>query len=148
MKKSERLEPIKQIAANHEQDAATELGKSQRALNEHEQKLEQLINYRGEYAKLFHAHGSRGMDGSQLQAYQTFIGQLDIAIKQQREMIIRANNERDVKREEWKVRHTRTQALDKTVDRMKQTERKADDTKEQKELDDINNARFWQNKQK
>lgn len=148
MKKSERLEPVKQIAANHEQDAATALGQSQRVLTEHELKLQQLKLYREEYAKLFQEHGSRGMDGSQLQAYQTFIAQLDQGIKQQQEMIIRANTERDGKREEWQLRHTRTQALDKTVDRLKQSEQRQEDNKEQRELDDNSNARFWSNHHK
>ncbi|MDH5180322.1 MAG: flagellar export protein FliJ [Gammaproteobacteria bacterium] len=148
MKKSERLEPIKQIAANHEQDAAAALGNSQRALTEHELKLQQLKNYRAEYARLFQEHGSRGMDGSQLQAYQTFIGQIDLAIKQQEAAIIRANQERDIKREEWQTRHTRTQALDKTVNRLKSQEQHQADKKEQRELDDLSNARFWQNRHK
>lgn len=114
-------------------------------MTEHELKLQQLKLYRAEYAKLFQEHGSRGMDGSQLQAYQTFIAQLDTAIKQQIDMIVLSNNERDEKREEWQLRHTRTQALDKTVGRLKQAEQRQEDKKEQREMDDNSNARFWLN---
>ena len=148
MKKSERMEPIKQIAANHERDAAHALGQSQASLNEHETKLQQLKLYRTEYAKLFQEHGSRGMDGSQLQAYQTFIAQIDMAIQQQRDMIQHANKDRDEKRDDWQSRHTRTQALDKTVERFKKTEQTQQNSRDQREQDDHNNARFWLTKNK
>ncbi|MDH5408525.1 MAG: flagellar export protein FliJ [Gammaproteobacteria bacterium] len=148
MKKSERLEPIKEIAANHERDAAHALGQSQATLNEHEMKLQQLKEYRAEYARLFQEHGNRGMDGSQLQAYQTFISQIDLAIEQQRHMIEHANIDRNDKRDEWQTRHSRTQALDKTVQKFRQTEQTQENKREQREQDDNNNARFWLSRRK
>jgi len=143
MKKSDRMIPIKQIAADHEQEAVTELGQSQRALSEHEMKLEQLKNYRTEYARLFQEHGSRGMDGSQLQAYQTFLAQLDTAIRQQVEMIHHVEGECADKRQVWQQRHTRTEALGKTVERFQKTERRLDDKQQQREMDDRTNSQFW-----
>lgn len=143
MKKSERIEPIKQIAADHEQNAVQDLGQSRRALSEHEMKLEQLIQYRAEYARLFQEHGSRGMDGSQLQAYQGFLSQLDVAIRAQRGMIQQVKLECEDKRHEWQQRHTRTEALSKTIDRFRAAENKQKDKQEQKEADDHTNAHFW-----
>ncbi len=143
MKKSDRMIPIKQIAADHEQAAVNELGQSQRALSEHEMKLEQLKNYRAEYAKLFQEHGSRGMDGSQLQAYQTFLSQLDTAIRQQIDMIAHVEGECMAKRDVWQARHTRTEALGKTVERFQNAERKQEDKQEQREMDDHSNSQFW-----
>lgn len=143
MKKSDRMMPIKKLAADHEQEAVKELGQSQRALSEHEIKLEQLKNYRVEYARLFQEHGSRGMDGSQLQAYQTFLAQLDTAIRQQHEMIRFARGECDEKRQAWQQRHNRTEALGKTVDRFKNLERREEDKQEQREMDDRSNSQFW-----
>lgn len=143
MKKSERMIPIKQMAADHENEAAKDLGQSQRALNEHEMKLEQLVNYRAEYYRLFQEHGSRGMDGSKLQAYQSFLAQLDAAIVSQRNMIEFANEECADKRDVWKQRHTRTEALAKTVERFEGTERKQQDKNEQRESDDRTNSHFW-----
>ena len=143
MKKSERMIPIKQIAADHEQEAVKELGQSQRALTEHEMKLEQLINYRAEYYKMFQQHGSRGMDGSQLQAYQGFLAQLDMAITSQRDMIQNVAVQRDEKRQVWQQRHTRTEALGKTVERYQLTEQKQQAKQEQRETDDRTNSQFW-----
>jgi len=143
MKKSERMIPIKKMAADHEQEAVKDLGQSQRALNEHEMKLEQLVNYRAEYYRLFQEHGSRGMDGSQLQAYQGFLAQLDSAIVSQRNMIEHVNEECDVKREVWQQRHTRTEALGKTVQRYQNSEQKLEDKREQREVDDRVNSHFW-----
>lgn len=135
--------PIKKIAADHEHEAVKELGQSQRALSEHEMKLQQLKDYRTEYARLFQEHGSRGMDGSQLQAYQTFLAQLDTGIRQQMERIQYVEAECVEKRQVWQQRHTRTEALGKTVERFKQTENKLEDKKQQREMDDHNNSRFW-----
>ena len=143
MKKSERMQPIRKLAADREQDAVKALGQSQRALNEHEQKLEQLKNYRAEYAKLFQQHGTQGMDGAQLQAYQTFIAQIDVAIHQQRQMIEFANEDCAEKRQDWQQTHTRTQVMDKAIDRFKQAEQKQEHKRQQKEADDHTNARFW-----
>lgn len=143
MKKSERIEPIKKIAADHEQDAVQDLGQSRQALNEHETKLEQLIQYRAEYARLFQEHGSRGMDGSQLQAYQGFLAQLDVAIRAQQGMIQQVKLECEDKRHVWQQRHTRTEALGKTIDRFRTAESKQQDKQEQKEADDHTNAHFW-----
>lgn len=143
MKKSDRMKPIKQIAADHEQQAVKELGQSQRALSEAEMKLEQLKNYRAEYARLFQEHGSRGMDGSQLQAYQGFLGQLDTAIRQQTGMIKNVEGECADKRQVWQQRHTRTEVLGKTVERFQKTERKQEDTQQQRETDDRSSSQFW-----
>lgn len=143
MKKSERMLPIKQIAADHEQEAVKDLGRSQSALSEHEMKLEQLKNYRAEYARLFQEHGSRGMDGSRLRAYQSFLAQLDMAIRAQHDMIQHIVGECEQKRQVWRQRHTRTQALGKTVERFQHAERGQQDKQEQREADDRANSRFW-----
>jgi len=143
IKKSERMKPIRKIAADREQDAVKVLGQSQRVLTEHELKLEQLINYRAEYAKLFQQHGLKGMDGAQLQAYQTFIAQIDTAILQQRRMIEFASEDCHEKRQDWQQHHTRTQVMDKTIDRFKKTEQKQEDKRQQKEEDDRSNTQFW-----
>lgn len=143
VKKSERMQPIRALAADREQDAVKALGQSRRVLTEHELKLEQLKDYRAEYAKLFQQHGLKGMDGSQLQAYQTFIAQIDTAIRQQRQMIEFASEECAEKREDWQQRHTRTQVMDKAVDRFKQVEQKQEDKRQQKETDDRSNTHFW-----
>lgn len=143
MKKSERMIPIKQIAADHERDAVKDLGQSQRALTQHEMKLEQLKNYRAEYARLFQEHGSRGMAGAQLQAYQTFLAQLDASIRQQHDMIKYIEGECAEKRQVWQQRHTRTEALGKTVERFQTSERNQQDKQEQRESDDRSNSQFW-----
>lgn len=143
MKKSDRMIPIKQIAQDHEQEAVKDLGQSQRALSEHELKLQQLKDYRVEYARLFQEHGGRGMDGSQLQAYQGFLAQLDVAIRAQYDMIQHVATECDQKRQVWQQRHTRTEALGKTVDRFKAAEQKQQARQEQKEADDRTNSQFW-----
>ncbi len=143
MKKSDRMIPIKQIAADHEQEAVKDLGQSQRALSQHEMKLEQLKKYRAEYARLFQEHGTRGMAGAQLQAYQTFLAQLDGAIRQQLAMIKQIEGECADKREVWQQRHTRTEALGKTVERFQSSEQRLQDKQEQREMDDHSNSQFW-----
>ncbi|MDH5446339.1 MAG: flagellar export protein FliJ [Gammaproteobacteria bacterium] len=143
MKKSDRMIPIKQLAEDHEKEAVKDLGQAQRALTEHEMKLEQLVSYRAEYYRMFQEHGSRGMDGSQLQAYQSFLAQLDTAIVSQREMIEQVSVERDNRRDVWQHRHIRTEALGKTVERYQNTEQRQEQSREQREQDDHANNQFW-----
>ena len=136
MKKSQRITPIKNLAKNAESKAAQQLGQSQQALQQEQNRLNDLITYRQEYIQRFNDSGKVGMTGSQLQQYQNFINQLDVAIGQQQQRIndITAQCQQD--RDNWQQRHNRTQALDKTIQRFQTQERHQQNKKEQREVED------------
>ena len=90
LKRSDRFKPIHSLAQKSEDIAAQTLGKIQRQLSEHHLKLSELMQYYEDYTARFNEQASKGMSVIQVQSYQKFISQLEVAISQQRDEIKRA----------------------------------------------------------
>lgn len=135
MTKSKRIKPIVNLAENHEKAAARELGDRLKNLDFHEKRLEELLQYREEYHRKL--SGAQGLDARALQEYHIFLARLNEAIHQQKKLVQQAGKERDDSRETWLGKRTRTQALNKVVDRYRADELKQAERKEQKETDEF-----------
>ena len=142
MTRSNRLKPIVKVAESHEKEAARLLGVQQRLLDQHEARLGELLSYRKEYREQFQEVGKEGIKASKMHDYQSFLQRLNFAITQQRQMIEQAILGYEQHKQNWQGKRSRTQALDKTVERFKKQEEKEDDRKEQKELDEHAQRRF------
>ena len=136
MSPSKRLEPIRRFAENNQRTAARELGKSQRELNLQQQKLEELRNYHRQYMAQYEAAGRQGLNSAQLQEYQAFLAKLTTAIKQQEAVVEASRSDRVRKQAVWQQKYSRTNALDKAVDRFKKREHKEREAREQKDSDE------------
>ncbi|MDH5189980.1 MAG: flagellar export protein FliJ [Gammaproteobacteria bacterium] len=142
MTRSDRLKPIVKIAESHEKEAARMLGLQQRLLDQYETKLGELLSWRKEYREQFQQAGKQGIQASKMHDYQAFLQRLDLAISQQRQMIEQAIYHYEQHKKNWQSKRSRTQALDKTVDRFKKQEQREETRKEQKELDEHAQRRF------
>jgi flagellar FliJ protein len=78
-----------------------------------------------------------GMSATQLQEYRAFLAKLDEAITQQQEVVAASSVNHQSTRNFWQQKHSRTQALNKAVDRFREQEKKSADRHEQKENDDL-----------
>jgi flagellar FliJ protein len=136
MTRSERLAPVSQVAEKRERDAVKVMSDCQRAVDEHEKRLNELYEYRDEYSKRMQAAGRQGIDPSKLNDYNTFIRKLDDAIAFQKKEIETSKRIYEAKKSEWMALRTRSQALDKVVDKYKKEEQQVKDRREQKESDD------------
>ena len=141
MKKSQRLEPVVKVAENREQQAARALGQAQAQMNQAEQRLAELKNYKEEYLRRFHTQGSRGMSAAQMEDYRRFLAKLDAAIAQQQRVVEQAARAVEVQRNHWFERRGKTRALDKVVERYQADEQRREDLKEQGEQDEQNQCR-------
>ena len=121
MKRSKRLEPVVRVAENRKQQAAKALGESQSALQQAEQRLDELKNYREEYIRRFHTNGAQGMSAVQMGDYRLFLSNLSRAIEQQVELVNQA---------------AAVKMLDKVVSRFQADEQRIVDKKEQLEQDE------------
>ncbi|MGD8525633.1 MAG: flagellar export protein FliJ [Thioalkalispiraceae bacterium] len=146
MKKSQRMLPIKNLAESHEDQAANLLGQSRQTLSQEQSRLEELKQYRQQYLQGFNNAGKNGMSGTQLQHYQRFIQQLDVAIAAQEQRIAQLSQQCEQARHHWQQKHHRTQALDKTVQRYQSHERYQQERKEQREIEDNLQSRYVRNK--
>ena len=141
MSPSKRLKPVQKIAGTREKTAAQRFGESQRNLNGHKAKLDELRQYHQEYMERFQKAMQAGISSAQLQEYRAFIAKLDEAIRQQEQMVTASQQDRSSKRNTWQQKHTRVMALDKVVERYKKAEAKTADKREQDEADEQSQQR-------
>lgn len=136
MSPSKRLKPVQRFAHSKEQKAARMMGQAKKNLQQEEAKLEQLKLYHQEYLERFQQMAAEGMSSTQLLEYRAFLAKLDEAIKQQQEVVAASVVNHSSSKNFWKKKHSRTQALNKAVERFQQQELKSADRIEQKESDD------------
>lgn len=135
MTRVRKLAPVVDHVEKLEQDALQAVAFSQQRLQEQQQRLDQLIQYRDEYANR-HGNGPVTYGAVQLREFQRFLAQLDDTIEQQREVVRLAQREVEFKRQKWKLTRTRSDAMHKMIDRISEQEQKLQQQKEQRSLDE------------
>ena len=148
LKRSERFKPIHNVAQQNEDVAAQTLGKIQRELSEHHLKLSELMKYYQDYTKRFNEKAEQGMSIIQVQSYQKFISQLDLAITQQKEHILRVTEACDYSRADWTVERQKTQMLEKVMVRYEKQEQKINNRQEQRLSDEHVSNQYWHKNKK
>lgn len=133
------MQPVVDVAARREREAASQLGEGQARRQQAEQRLQDLIAYRDEYSRQFDAAGS--VNAVRLRDYRIFLDRLNQAIEQQRGLCARAAADCEALRLRWLEVHGRAQALDKVVSRYQAEERDCDARREQQESDQQNQTR-------
>lgn len=141
--RSKRFRPIVQHAQRLEQDAAKALGQAQRGVTDAELRLKQLRDYRQEYAQRFTQQGAQGLSAEQLLDYRSFMEKLNVAIVQQQQNVVRAEQAMHQCRQYWFARRGRSKLLDNVLDRYVQAEVSQASKKEQREMDDRSTRPSW-----
>ena len=137
MSPSKRLKPVQRVAHSREQVAARNLGISRKVLQEQQNKLEQLRHYHQDYLQRFEQAARNGIAAAQMQEYRAFIAKLDEAIRRQESVVAASQSEHTAKKSHWREKHSRTQALNKAIDRYQIAESKNEARSEQKESDEL-----------
>jgi flagellar FliJ protein len=143
VKRSERFKPIHNLAQQSEDVAAQTLGKIQRELSEHHLKLSELMEYYQDYRTRFSQEAEKGMSVTQVQSYQKFISQLEIAIAEQKKHITRMTEACDSSRADWNAERQKTQVLKKVITRYEKQEQRDLNRQEQRRSDEFVANRFW-----
>lgn len=142
-KRSERFKPIHNLAQQSEDVAAQTLGEIQRELSNHHLKLSELMMYYEDYTKRFNEQAGKGMSVIQVQSYQKFISQLEVAISEQKKNISRVSDACDSSRADWNVERQKTQVLEKVITRYQKQEQQIHNRQEQRRSDEFVANRFW-----
>ena len=140
--KSSRLRPVEKLAEDKAKTAAADMVTARNTHQSHEEKLNELINYRYEYIEQFQSRGKNGMQANQVQQYQQFISQLDVAIQQQKVMLAQAGEILGERQEQWRDKHSHKRALNNVVSRLRKQENNAADRVEQNDLDEHNTHQY------
>jgi len=143
LKRSDRFKPIHNIAQQSEDVAAQTLGKIQRELSDHHLKLSELMKYYQDYTASYNQKAEQGMSIAQVQSYQKFISQLEIAISEQKKNITRVTEACDSSRVDWTVERQKTQVLEKVITRYQKQEQQISNRQEQRQSDEHVTNQFW-----
>jgi len=135
MSRSERIQPIKDIADTRERNAGAVVAQAERALRDREQQLAQLRKYLDEYVRK-NTPGLGAVDPVRLGNYRAFLARLTEAVRAQEQLVEQASLEYERKREDWRVQHVEAAALGRAVERMQVVERTEQDRREQRESDE------------
>ena len=136
MTRSKRFEPIRDIMSNAAKDLSVAVGEAARRVAEIERAVEQLKAYRDEYTRNVDGTGG-ATDAVQLQNYRSFLDRLGEAMRVQTQALVAARAEYERRHALWSAKRIEAETLDRAVGRFRQEERRADDQREQREVDDL-----------
>jgi flagellar protein FliJ len=135
MKKSERFEPIQEIASSSANELSRAMAEAGRRVADLERQLEQLKSYRDEYVRSS-TEGRGAMDAAKLQNYRSFLDRLGDALRQHSKNLDAARAEYERRRLQWSEKRIEAESLGRAVERFRKEERGAADRREQREGDD------------
>lgn len=130
--RADQLQPAVTQAHDRCEDALAELARQQQALAAGETQLAELHRYRREYA----AGSGSSQSVSALLNRQGFVERIDRAIAQQVRDIARLTRALEQSRAAWRAAHAREAALGSVVEQYLERERRAEDRREQAEMDE------------
>lgn len=136
MNRSRRMEPVARVTEDREQKAALVLAEGQQELGEQQLRLDELHDYRREYAQRLQQQGVAGLRATELQDFRNFLDRLDNAIRQQERMVERQRHEVERRRQLWLDARTRCRAMGKVLERYRSEEDRAEERREQAENDE------------
>jgi flagellar FliJ protein len=134
MTRSDRMQPIKDLADRSERDAGAVVAAARRVLEEREAQLAQLRTYREDYARRAAHEGAA--DAVRLQNYHAFLARLGDAVRQQEEFVALARQDLERKTALWQERRVEAASLGKVVDRLATAEQRAADRRDQRDTDE------------
>ena len=136
-KRAQRLLPVIEMAQTAEQEAAGKLRQYKTALQQAQQQLQSLEQYRDDYQQQWINKGQVGVSGQWLMNYQRFLSQLEVAIEQQQKSLVWHENNVRSSQAVWQQTYARLEGLRKLVQRYRDEAQKAADKQEQKLLDEM-----------
>ncbi|MCP4078403.1 MAG: flagellar export protein FliJ [Gammaproteobacteria bacterium] len=137
MTRSEKLQPVVRHVENNEQSALKAVALSQQQLQRHQNQLQQLKEYKNDYENRHSSATGVSYSPLQLQEFNRFLNQLSDTIEQQQQIVQMALREVEIKRQNWKHRRSRSDAMHKVVDKIQACEMKQAEKIEQKDMDEV-----------
>lgn len=137
MAKPFSLQPLLDLMQNRTDEAARRLGQLISAEHNQKSRLKLLEEYREEYNQRFRVSSQAGMTPLAWANFMDFLGRIDEAIAQQRQIV--ANSERDTVQgqDHWREQNKRLKAIDTLSDRHAASERYLEGKREQKLQDEF-----------
>lgn len=132
------LQAAVQVARSHEQEAVKALTESQKRFAEQQNRLQQLLVFRGEYATQFQSEGHGGISARRFQDYSAFLNNLDLGIAQSQQQLERYRQELLREQQLWLQTNAKAKALGEVVERDRKAQVRQEDRREQRDSDERN----------
>ena len=136
MNKTFSLKSLLDLAQAHTNTAARNLGRSFTREQEEEQKLQMLTNYRLDYMANIQKTLQKGVSPASWANYQEFMNKLDLAVKQQSEVVAHWQRQALASRQELDEQQRRLKSYDTLSQRHHKDACRREEQKEQKEHDE------------
>ena len=135
MTRSQRLQRIVKLADTAREVAASKLRESDAELSQHRRQLDELRQFRAEYADRTR-HGGAPLTAASLQHQRRFIEQLDSAISLLETRLTEVSQVRERQQQSWLAERRRVEALGNVQRRAERSEALDDERRSQNDIDD------------
>lgn len=125
-----------ELAVRDSDAAAKNLGAAIRAVEDAEQKLTLLFDYRADYAGRFQANQASGITPMGYRNFQSFLDKLDNAITGQKEVIAHAQRRVEAERTAWQACERKRMSYDTLATRAHNEEQRRETKRDQKLTDE------------
>ncbi|AGQ31748.1 Flagellar fliJ protein [Serratia liquefaciens] len=137
MKPQSPLITLRDLAQDAVEQATRQLGQVRKAQQAAEQQLSMLLNYQDEYRQKLNNQLSGGMESSNWQNYQQFIGTLEQAIAQHRQQLTQWGEKVDHAMKQWQDKQQRLNAFETLHTRAQSAELQLENKRDQKLMDEF-----------
>ncbi|GGI16352.1 MAG: flagellar export protein FliJ [Oxalicibacterium faecigallinarum] len=136
MATSSALGTLIELATKETDDAAKRLGVAMKGVEDAEQKLALLNQYRDDYMVRFQNNLSAGLSAMAYANYQQFIGKLDQAIQSQQLVVRDAKIRVDREKEHWQSCERKRMSYGTLADRAEKVQLAKENKRDQKQMDE------------
>jgi flagellar FliJ protein len=137
MKPQSPLITLRDLAQDAVEQATQQLGQVRKAQQAAEQQLSMLLNYQDEYRQKLNNQLSGGMESSNWQNYQQFIGTLEQAITQHRQQLTQWEQKVESAMKHWQDKQQRLNAFETLHTRAQSAELQVENKRDQKLMDEF-----------
>ena len=137
MKPQSPLITLRDLAQDAVEQATRQLGQVRKAQQAAEQQLSMLLNYQDESRQKLNNQLSGGMESSNWQNYQQFIGTLEQAIAQHRQQLTQWGEKVDHAMKQWQDKQQRLNAFETLHTRAQSAELQLENKRDQKLMDEF-----------
>jgi flagellar FliJ protein len=137
MKPQSPLITLRDLAQDAVEQATQQLGQVRKAQQAAELQLSMLLNYQDEYRQKLNNQLSGGMESSNWQNYQQFIGTLEQAITQHRQQLTQWGQKVESAVKHWQDKQQRLNAFETLHTRAQSAELQLENKRDQKLMDEF-----------
>jgi len=146
MLRSKKMKPVVKLAGHREQKSAKVLVQSKESLTQLENKLQTLMQHRDAYTLNLHEKAKKGIKAADYSRSQSFLSQIEEAIKQQQQLIRDSQATFNDNKAHWRNAKVKQQVMENVESRLLNEEKQNRNKENQKETDDLTSLRFLNKK--